>query len=100
FPSIYPEPFGIVGLEAMAAGRPVVAFDVGGVREWLKTGINGYCAPRGNTEAYTGYLRTLLSDMSLATELGTAGWLLLKQQYSHDRHIKKLEKTYERLRNL
>ena len=36
FPSIYPESFGIVGIEAMMRGRPVVGFDVGGVKDWLK----------------------------------------------------------------
>ena len=40
-PSVWPEPLGLVGIEAGAAGVPVVAFDVGGVREWLKDGVNG-----------------------------------------------------------
>lgn len=40
-PSVWPEPLGLVGIEAGAAGVPVIAFDVGGVREWLKDGVNG-----------------------------------------------------------
>ena len=40
-PSVWPEPLGLVGIEAGAAGVPVVAFDVGGVREWLEDGVNG-----------------------------------------------------------
>jgi glycosyltransferase involved in cell wall biosynthesis len=44
-PSIWPEPFGRIGAEAALAGVPVVAFDVGGVREWLLDGVNGFLAP-------------------------------------------------------
>ncbi len=44
-PSTWPEPFGLVGLEAAALGLPAVAFDVGGIREWLRPGVNGHLAP-------------------------------------------------------
>jgi glycosyltransferase involved in cell wall biosynthesis len=41
-PSLWPEPFGLVGLEAAVLGVPAIAFDVGGIREWLTPGENGY----------------------------------------------------------
>jgi glycosyltransferase involved in cell wall biosynthesis len=44
-PSLWPEPFGLAGLEAARLGIPTVAFDVGGIREWLKDGENGRCVP-------------------------------------------------------
>jgi glycosyltransferase involved in cell wall biosynthesis len=44
-PSLWPEPFGLVGLEAARLSVPAVAFDVGGVTEWLKDGVNGFLAP-------------------------------------------------------
>jgi glycosyltransferase involved in cell wall biosynthesis len=44
-PSTWPEPFGLIGLEAGRQGVPAVAFDVGGVREWLRPGVNGYLVP-------------------------------------------------------
>ena len=44
-PSLWPEPFGLIGLEAAACGVPAAAFDVGGISEWLDDGINGHLAP-------------------------------------------------------
>ncbi|MDX1951299.1 MAG: glycosyltransferase family 4 protein [Verrucomicrobiota bacterium] len=43
-PGIWPEPFGLVGLEAAAFGVPAAAFDVGGISEWLDEGVNGHLA--------------------------------------------------------
>lgn len=44
-PSIWPEPFGKIGIEAMSVGRPVIATDVGGISEWLIDGKTGYKVP-------------------------------------------------------
>ena len=44
-PSLWPEPFGLVGLEANRRGVPVVAFATGGIPEWLHDGVNGCLAP-------------------------------------------------------
>lgn len=44
-PSLWPEPFGLIGLEAAAHGVPSAAFDVGGIGEWLVDGVSGYLAP-------------------------------------------------------
>ena len=44
-PSIWPEPFGMVGAEAGLRGMPAAAFAVGGIGEWLEDGVNGHLAP-------------------------------------------------------
>jgi glycosyltransferase involved in cell wall biosynthesis len=44
-PSLWPEPYGLVGPEAAAAGVPALAFDVGGIREWLTDGVHGRLVP-------------------------------------------------------
>jgi glycosyltransferase involved in cell wall biosynthesis len=44
-PSLWPEPFGLIGPEAGSHGLPAAAFDVGGIADWLKDGFNGYLAP-------------------------------------------------------
>jgi len=50
-PSLWPEPFGLVGLEAAAAGVPAVAFPVGGIPEWLHDGETGCLALPGTDRA-------------------------------------------------
>jgi glycosyltransferase involved in cell wall biosynthesis len=45
FPSLWPEPYGLAGLEALAAGLPIAAFGSGAVGEWLRDGIDGALAP-------------------------------------------------------
>ena len=44
-PSLWPEPFGLVGIEAGCFGVPAAAFAVGGISEWLEAGVNGELAP-------------------------------------------------------
>ena len=52
-PSVWPEPFGLVGREAGLHGVPTAAFAVGGIPEWLNDGVNGYLAP-GNPPTSSG----------------------------------------------
>ncbi|TYO93888.1 1,4-alpha-glucan branching protein domain-containing protein [Desulfallas thermosapovorans] len=65
FPSLY-EPFGIVALEAMAAGIPVVVSDTGGLRDIIEHGIDGYCAPPGDPAMLAHYIAELLNNPELA----------------------------------
>jgi glycosyltransferase involved in cell wall biosynthesis len=69
-PSRWQEPFGIIGLEAAAAGRPVAAFDVGGVREWLIPGQTGLIAPPGDVDALGRAVRELLDQPERADRMG------------------------------
>jgi glycosyltransferase involved in cell wall biosynthesis len=59
-PSVWPEPFGLVGLEAGALGVPAIAFDVGGVREWLTPGDNGVLVP-GNPPRVSAFADGLVA---------------------------------------
>ena len=90
-PSIWDEPFGLVGLEAMAHSLPVVAFDVGGISEWLAGGETGLLVPRRDTHAFARALDALLSDPEHAMELGAAGARLLRERYSQAAHLSRLE---------
>jgi glycosyltransferase involved in cell wall biosynthesis len=70
-PSLWPEPFGLVGPEANRRGVPVVAFATGGIPEWLHEGVNGCLAPAdpptaaGLAEALIRCLRSLESSDQL-----------------------------------
>ena len=90
-PSIWDEPFGLVGLEAMAHSLPVVAFDVGGISEWLTGGETGLLVPRRDTHAFARALDALLRDSERAREMGAAGARLLREHFSQAAHLNRLE---------
>jgi glycosyltransferase involved in cell wall biosynthesis len=72
-PAIWPEPFGIVAVEAMAAGRPVVASAVGGLASTVIDGETGLLVPPGDPSALAAALERLLDDRALAWRLGASG---------------------------
>ncbi len=65
--------FGIVALEAMACGRPVVANAVGGVRDTVRDGITGFLVPPGNPGALSAALEKVIESSDLGTRMGKAG---------------------------
>jgi glycosyltransferase involved in cell wall biosynthesis len=72
-PSLWPEPFGLVALEAMAAGKPVVASAVGGLADLVVDGATGILVPPGDVEALRGAIARLLGDPLLREKMGQAG---------------------------
>ncbi len=71
-PSVWPEPFGKVGVEAMAVGRPVIGTDVGGIREWLEDGVTGFLVPPRDAHALGERVAELLGDDHLRSTMGHA----------------------------
>lgn len=67
------EGFPLSILEAMRAGMPVVASDVGGVAESVRDGENGFLVPRGDVDVLRDRLERLLADPGLRGRLGTSG---------------------------
>ena len=84
------EPFGIVNLEAMASGVPIVASAVGGVPEFVIDGEVGMLVPGGSAPAIAVALRRLHDDRAFAQRLGEAGrrkaqrfdWAHVSAQYA------------------
>ena len=71
-PSRWPEPLGTVNVEAMAAGKPVVASRVGGIPEVVEDGITGFLVPPVDRKALTSALSRLLNDEDLRRRMGGA----------------------------
>ncbi len=71
-PSTWPETFGKVGIEAMSVGRPVIAADVGGIRDWLQDGVNGFLVRPHSPEQIAQQATRLLSDENLARKMAQA----------------------------
>ncbi len=95
--SLWPEPFGAVGLEAMHFGLPVVGFDAGGIREWLIDGENGFLVPWMDRTAFAGRVEELLRDKALARKLGEQGRRLARERFGFERYIDGLEGMFARV---
>ena len=93
-PSVWPEPFGLVGLEAGALGLPVVASDVGGVREWLHDGVNGVLVPApASPDAFGDALVDLLTDTARQVAL-RRGARRVASEMTVTRHVERLEAVF------
>ncbi|HEY7756190.1 MAG TPA: glycosyltransferase family 4 protein [Actinomycetota bacterium] len=96
-PATGQESFGIVLVEAMAAGLPLVATDIAGYREVVRDGVEGLLVPPNDVEALAASLRRVLGDADLASALGRAGRERARA-FSWDVVTPRLEAIYERVR--
>lgn len=93
-PSLY-EGFGIALLEAMAAGRPVVATTVGGIPEFVTHGETGILVEPGNVVALAEAIRTMLTNPDQARRMGLKGQEHVRGQFGIDRVVRQHEEVYE-----
>jgi glycosyltransferase involved in cell wall biosynthesis len=84
-------------LEYMAAGRPVVATDVGGAREAIVEGETGHLVPAGDDERMAARIRELLRDPERARAMGERGRRRVVQQFSCAAQLARTEALYEGL---
>jgi glycogen(starch) synthase len=92
-PSTY-EPFGMIALEAAAAGTPVVAADAGGLREVVTDGVTGLLVPPHDAAALAGAVIRLLDDPSRAAALADAARRMVEARYGWPLAARATEKVY------
>jgi len=81
-------------IEAMAGGRPVVATNVGGVKDIVKDGASGYLVESGNVEEFSNRLVELIKDPEKRRAFGLSGRDIVKNRFSKERLIKDTERLY------
>ena len=99
-PGVFPEPFGKVGVEALSHGRPVVAFDVGGVSIWLRNKENGLLVKPADAHRLAEAIARLLADDKRRLEMGRRGQQNVLRQFTAADHMATLLPAFRDLQGV
>lgn len=86
-----------VVLEYMAAGRPIVATDVGGCGDLITDDVDGLLVPPGNPEALAAAVNRLLADPSMSHRLSCEAHRRVRDEFTEDLEVRRHQQLYERL---
>ncbi len=92
--SRWEEVFGWMIAEGMAHGKPVVATRVGGIPELITDGVTGHLVERGDTEAMSERLLSLLADPALRVRMGEAGRKTVAEKFDLRKNVAQLVRSY------
>ena len=98
-PSIVPETFGMIVLEAWARQRPVVAYRIGALAETIEDGVNGLLMEPGDTKGLARAIQRLTDQPEEARAMGLAGHAKLKGLYSRSRWLDQMNLIYQEILN-
>ncbi len=96
-PSVWPEPIATIGLEVLRYGLPVVGFDAGGIRDWLRDGETGYLVPWMDVPAMAARIDELLADKDKARRLGAQGREFVNRAYAFDPYMARMKSVFNAL---
>ena len=96
-PSLWAEPFGLTVIEAMSAGIPVIASDIGGPAELVLPNQTGLLFPAGNRTALTAAMQQLLDTPHALNEMGQAGRLCYLRCHTPTTHAAALTNCFQRV---
>jgi glycosyltransferase involved in cell wall biosynthesis len=88
------EPFGLVALEAMACGTPVLAAGCDGLAEIIEHGVDGWLIPTGDEETLVASIVSLSRQPALRTQLAEQGKKHVASRFSADRYVAELQAFY------
>ncbi len=98
-PSLKPEPFATVVVEAMSLGLPVVASRAGGTPEIITDGENGFLFKPGSAEELSDYLKKLIKDPTLRLRLGQTARTRAARDFTEENITNELQKLYLEILN-
>lgn len=84
-------------LDAMGYGLPVVSTNVGGISKIVHDGENGYCCDPGNVNRFAKGITKILLDGKERKSFGEASWKIVKEGYSLEAHLNRIEQAYEQV---
>ena len=90
-PSLWQEPFGLVVLEAMARGLPVIASKIGGLVEIVTHEVNGLLVEPGDERELALAMRELLNNAEKRTRLGQAGRATVQERFTIEKNAQRVE---------
>ena len=94
FPSLWPEPAGLVTLEAYAHYRPIIASSIGGIPEYVQNSKTGILITPNHIQNLADAINELATNYHKSRLMGEQGQEWFQQEFSLDLHIHKLEKIY------
>lgn len=89
------EGLGVVLLEAMACGTPIIGSNVGGIQDIIEDGYNGFLVPEKSSEDLAGKILELLSNKKLAEEFSVNGLKIVRERFSWEIVGERFIKIYE-----
>ena len=98
FPSRWQEPYGIIGVEALANGTPVIAMKRGGMGDWMGSGcIN---IQPGDVNGMAAALKTMAHDPGYAQRIGEAGQAMMRHRQHTQQPTERIRSLYEKTKSL
>jgi glycosyltransferase involved in cell wall biosynthesis len=96
FPSVWPEPAGLITLEAYAHYRPVIASAVGGIPEHLRHGETGILVPANDIKQLSSAINELSTNYQKSRQIGEQGHAWFLEEFTLEVHVERLQKIYEK----